>query len=327
MKTSFFINPGDLHTNGGYGLAGYNIVTSMQKIGLTVPFDDSTAPVQLNFSFPSVFADSLRPNQYSIWLAVWESTLLQSDWHDIIPEVDEIWTCSPWVKNIIEENGYDVKQIYPHGIDPMWLPKRRNRGNVLRFLHDGEPAPRKGGQLAFDAFKAAFGTNNDVQLIIKSKGHSTIRERRNGIYMGEPSGNVKVITQTMDLPDLVGLYHASHVMVCPSYGEGFGFPALQGLATGMPTICTKEWAHYADHLGDLGLKSTYGDSPWPEMHPGKVCFPDFDDLVDKYRYVYDNYDRLAGESYRRAHVIHGEYDWLTLTEKAFKDVKKQFFQA
>lgn len=327
MDISFYCNESDLNLNGGYGIAGYNILTSLKKLGHNTPWNSSEAPVQLFFSFPSFYADFIRPNQHKIHLLVWESTEFQPGWAEILEEVDEIWTASDWVKQIVEDNGFKVSQVYPHGITPDWKPMKREPQNKLRFLHDGEPAVRKGGQIAFDAFRAAFGDRDDVELTIKAKRTSHIREYdRNRSIVGLPGdkNNVRVLTQVMELSQVIGLYHSHHVMVCPSYGEGFGFPALQGLATGMPTIATSEWAQYKGYLEPLGVASEYIDSPWPMVHPGKVVKPDFDDLVDKYRYAYDNYDSLSMEFFNKSWTVHEEYDWVKLTEKSFQNVIERF---
>lgn len=325
MDISFYCNEGDLNLNGGYGIASFNIITSLQKLGHNVPFNSGTAPVQMFFSMPNFYADFIRPNQHKIHLLVWESTKLPEDWCDILGQVDEIWTASDWCKQIVEDNGFKVSNVYPHGLDPIWKPMKRKPQDKLRFLHDGEPAVRKGGQIAFDAFKAAFGDRDDVELIMKAKRQSTIRRYNEyGSIIGTPGGNVRTITQTYELEQVVALYHSAHVFVGPSYGEGFGFPALQGLGTGMPTIATGEWAQYKNYLGDLALKSEYVDSPWPLVHPGQVVKPDFDDLVDKYRYVYDNFDDLAKQSFEQSFKVHEEYDWLKLTEKSFENIGERF---
>jgi glycosyltransferase involved in cell wall biosynthesis len=325
MDISFYCNEGDLNLTGGYGIASYNIITSLQKIGHEVNYNDSSAPIQVNFAQPPFWSDWIRPKQKSIYLFVWESTEIPDDWKEIMKESQsEIWTASNWCKKIVEDNGFKVSNVYPHGIDPIWKPLKRSIGSKLRFLHDGEPAVRKGGQLAFDSFKAAFGDQDDVELILKAKRSSSVRKYDHyGSIVGVPDGNVRIITTTMELDQVVSLYHQSHVLVSPSYGEGFGFPALQGLATGMPTIATGEWCHYKNYLGDLSIDSSYVDSPWPQVHPGKVVKPDFDDLVDKYRFVYDNYDRLAKKHHGLSFDIHEEYDWAKLTEKSFRNISER----
>lgn len=324
MDISFFTNPGDLNTFGGYGVAGLGIVTALQRAGHSVPWNDSRAPVKLNFSFPSVFADYLNPNQHNIYLMVWESTKLQPDWHEIIDEVDEIWTASTWCAKVMAENGYKVSTIYPHGIDPVWRPARRAVRDKVRFLFVGGNGSRKNAQMTFDAFRAAFGVANDVELIMKEKHSSDVRVYSGKNIVGVPEGNVKVITSVLEQEQMIELYNSSHCFVLPTSGEGFGIPARDALGTGIPSITTVECSEYSNFLGDLGLASDYIDSPWPDMHPGKVLKPDFDDLVDKLRHAKDNIETLLPKYYKQSFLVHDAYDWDTLTEQAFSDVIQRF---
>ena len=323
MDISFFTNLGDLNTTGGYGRAGFGIVTSLQRLGHRVPWNDPTAPVKINFCFPSVFIDSLNTDQHNVYLGVWESTRLKPEWLDIIPQVDEVWTASEWCKRIYEDNGFKVTNVYPHGLDPSWAPKKRTVGSKVRFLFEGG-ASRKNPQIAFDAFKAAFGNSNDVQLIMKEKYASSVREYQGGNIVGTPGGNVKVITKVFEEDAMIQLFNEAHCLVLPTSGEGFSLPPLQMLGTGAPVIATEECIDYSDYFGGLGLKSEYINSPWQGMHPGKVLKPDFDDLVDKYRYVYDNIEILLPQFYKQSWKVHTEYDWDTLTETAFKNIVNKY---
>lgn len=305
----------------GYSEAAYYIVDSLTKIGFKVPYDDPKATTQLHFSQPPYFADYLRDGQHKIALLPWESTEPLEDWIEILKEVDELWATSSWCADVYRSWGLEVKQVYPHGIGTAWKPKKKRPGSVIKFLHAGEPAPRKGGQLAYEAFKDAFGDRDDVCLYIKTRDHSSIRNKVRGSIVSKDLGkNVKLMP--IDLPEdrLVMLYQQCDFMVYPSYGEGFGLFPLQALATGTPVICTGEWAEYKNFLGDLNLDSQYTDSPWPEMHPGKMLLPDKDQLVDKLRYCVDNVDRLHQQFYKQAFDVHVEYDWIRLTRNAFQNV-------
>lgn len=324
MEISFFTNRGDLHTHGGYGVASFGIITSLQRLGHTVPWNSPDSPVKLNFCFPEVFEDELQRNQHNIWLCAWESTLLQPEWYGIVREVDEIWAASPWVKWMLEENGFKVNKIYRHGVDSSWSPRKRSIVNKVRFLYEGG-ASRKNPQMVFDAFKAAFGDSTDVELIMKEKHHSTVRiYDRNKNIIGQPGGNVKIITKIYEDDQMQQLWNMSHCFVSASSGEGYGLPGQQALATGMPTIATAECAPYDHFLGDLGLKSQYITSPWPQMHPGQVLKPDFDDLVDKLRFVKDNVESLLPQYYSQAFQVHDWADWDTLTSTAFEGIVEKY---
>lgn len=317
---SYFTALGSLNLNQGYGIAGHGIVTALQQLDYQVKFDDSSSPVQLNFCQPEYYVDSLDRKQKSIHLYVFESDQLIPGWREVMEQVDEIWTVSTWNKNQLEDLGLKVKKVYPHGIENMFFPKKKIRQGPIKFLHNGIPAPRKGGQQAYDAFKAAFGDSKDVQLVLKAKDYSDVRQYVNGSIVGGPSGNVKLKLALLARDELPNLYHQADVFIGNSSGEGFGFPMLEALATGTPAIVTKEWAEYKNFLGPLGLESKYADSRWPEMHPGQMCEVDFDDLVDKLRYAKNNIEALQAQFYKQAFKVHESYDWLNLTKEAFKDI-------
>lgn len=330
MEISFSTIPDNLTTANGYGYAGFNMVLSLQKLGHRVPYQSPSAPVEIFFSQPEFF-DFTSQDQYKIGYTPWESTALPSGWLEGFEECDEVWTPSPLIAQWYKDAGVtkDV-HVYEHGIDPVWKPKKRQDTGKIRFLHHGEPAPRKGGQLALDAFRAAFGNRDDVELTFKAHNYSLIRAfDRSGSILGVPEdiyNNVHVYRQEFDLEtQLIPLYHRNDVMVYPSYGEGFGLIPLQAMGTGMVTICTGAWAPYERLLEpELKLNSTLGASPWEEMHPGNVFHPDFDHLVDLYRYTYDNFDSLKQRAYKRSFQVHQEYDWTRLTESAFGHIFDRF---
>jgi glycosyltransferase involved in cell wall biosynthesis len=245
-------------------------------------------------------------------------------------EADEVWTPSPLIAKWYADAGVDrTIHVYEHGVDHSWKNTRRRReGEILKFLHHGEPAPRKGGQMAFDAFREAFGDQKDVHLTIKSFGESTVRHKdKRGNILGPANSvsNVTVMERSLQEEELKSLYQQHHVMVYPGYGEGFGLIPLQAMATGMPTICTGAWAPYERLLlPELRLGARLIDSPWEYMHPGKVYEPSFDDLVESYRFAYENYNLVAGRAYANGFKVHKEYDWDALTEKAFSHVVEKF---
>lgn len=319
MDISFGTVPGNLNTTIGYGVAGFNMVRSLQKLGHRVPFQDKNCPIEIFFSQPDHWEWSNQLG-YHIGYTPWESTQLPPNWLENMNAVDEVWTTSEIIRRWYTAAGVKNVKVYAHGIDPEWTPhKRIVHNDKIKFLHMGEPAPRKGGQLTVNAFRAAFGGRKDVHLTIKAHGYNTTR-----IYQGQhiisavdDVPNISLVTTELPQDRLVGFVKQHHVMVYPSWGEGFGLIPFQAIATGMPTICTEKWAHYADYLGPLGIDSKLADSPWPGMHPGKMLEPSFDDLVDKFRYAADNFSDLSDQFYDQAPKLHVEYNWEKLTEEAF----------
>lgn len=328
MQISFFTPTINLRNSNGYGYAGLNIVNSLQSLGHEVPYSYPKAPVQLNFAQPEHF--KMHRNQYQIGYTPWESTKVPDRWKAMLDACDEVWTTSEWCANVFEDNGFKNTKIYPHGIEDIWTPKRRQDDGVIKFLHIGEPAPRKAGQMVVDVFTELFGNDPKYSLTIKAYHSSTTRIYDNYLdknILGLPHklfSNISLITDEISNEELVRLYHNHDVLVYPSYGEGFGFIPLQALATGMPTICTYEWADYKKFLGPLGLRSEYIDSPWSFPHEGKVLEPNRKHLVELMIDVSQNFNAYSGYYYAQANKVHKEYNWLQLTNNSFDHIFKNF---
>lgn len=325
MKISYHTVKDNLDTTRGYGTAGLRVVTSLQELGHEVQFDDPTAPVQISFCQPTWM--KFHPGQYRIGYTPWESTELPHMWVEAFNNCDEVWATSPWVANVFEMRGVKVPiKVYEHGLDPKWQPVKRQNDGVVKFLHMGEPALRKGGQMALDAFREAFGDREDVHLTIKAYLVNYIRVWSNGDVVHPEDAhynNVTVINEMMHPHELTALYADHDVMVYPSYGEGFGFIPLQSLGTGMPTICTDEWAPYRNFLGPLALKGRWDRSIWA-LHPGDVYYPKYDDLVGTLRFAAKEIDWLHTYYYKQAEAIHQAYNWTEKTAEAFDHIFKMF---
>lgn len=324
MKISYHTIKSNLDLNTGYGQAGFKIVTSLQKLGHQVPFDDPSAPVQISFCSPPNY--NFHPGQYKIGYTPWESTALPPGWLEAMNECDEVWATSEWTAQVYRNCGVKPPVfVYEHGIDELWQPLDRKPTDKVRFLHFGDPALRKGGQFALDAFREAFGNRSDVHMTFK-----TYSEHRLGAWTkskivppDKVYQNVSVVNKSLSVPELVRLHKTHDVMVYPSYGEGFGLIPLQALATGMPVICTDDWAPYKKFLGPLALTGEYRHSPWV-VHPGNVYHPDYDGLVSLLKYSFENIDSLRTLYSSQAESVIKEFDWLDKTEQAWEHILERF---
>lgn len=318
------------YTEVGFGNAISNVYKSLKTLGHTVSVNDATAPVRLNWMQPDLY----QPNgfQYDILYAPWESTELRTGWKEIINagNVQEFWTTSPWCKKIFEEAGIEKEKpinVFQHGISSEWKPIKRKRSGPLKFLIVDAEANRKGWQEAFDAFRAVFGDDpRKATLTIKTRQICMARwiDDYNSVRSPAELRNVEINISRLSNQEMVQLYHDHDVFIGPSYGEGFGFLPFQMLATGGPTICTKEWAPYDKYLGDLALRSNYGRTKWEGEHPGDVCYPDQEHLEELIRLSYEDFENQSQKFFKQSLDLHAEYDWVRLTERAFKDLDQMF---
>ena len=325
MEISYSTPRSNLTTSNGYGHAGFKMSESLTKMGHRLTYQNPKAKLQINFSQPAMY--KMHRHQYQIGYTPWESTKIPESWKEKILACDEMWTTSDWCRDVYESNGLKISNVYPHGIDAIWSPKKREKKNVIKFLHIGEPAERKGGQETVNAFIKLFGNNPKYSLTLKVYKESSVRvydnERRVLGLPHEMYNNIIIDNRVLDEKDLVSLYHDHDILVYPSYGEGFGFIPLQALATGMPTICTYEWAHYLKYLGPLKLKSTLIRSPWNLMHPGDVYKPNPEHLLEVMQDAVDNFKAYSGYYFNQSTKIHEEYNWDQLTNKAFESIFKK----
>lgn len=316
MKISQGTQPGEIKPTNGYGYATVNMYASLDRLGYEHSPNDGSADVEIWFDQPHHWKWSGTP--YKVGYHPWESTQIDPDWLKAMKVCDEIWTPSPIIANWYRDLGLPEVHVYEHGVDyKNWSIKHRKVDDKIRFLHVGGEAKRKGLEDTVKAFRAAFGGSQDYELTLKMDAPGLNITRL---------GNVSYITGIIPFDDLVKLFHQHHVFVYPSYGEGFGLNPLQAMSTGMPVICTGAWAPYKRLLDpDLTLDSTLADSKWPDLHPGKMFHPDFDDLVDKMRWVADNYEDCLADALPRAFAVRSEYDWDALTSKAFTALEWRLF--
>lgn len=325
MNLNIYTVDSNRSKSNGYGYAYHQILDTLRNQGHTV--NSNRSDIQISFCQPNLY--QFDKSSYKIGYTPWESTEFPADWIEPLKNVDEIWTTSAWCAGVFYKHSLGKPvYVYNHGIDPIWQPRKRERRGVLRFLHVGEPAPRKAGQMAMEAFVAAFGHRTDVSLTIKAHGHSTVRVYENGrpeivrSIIGQPQEiyrNINVDSSILDLDALVALFYAHDVLVYPSYGEGFGFIPLQALASGMPTICTDGWPQYK---GYTPIKSELKDSPWPKMHPGKMLHPSFEHLVEQYRMMADNFEIMSKAAFDFAPTYHEAFNWDAVTREAFEHLER-----
>lgn len=319
MHISFSTTDSGLLRSVGYGQAAMGVVNSLQSLGHLVTPNNPKAQIQLNFIQPTYYVFN-RPDQYSIGYTPWESTKLPVGWKETFDRCDEVWTTSELIAQWYEDEGVKKPvRVYEHGIHDVWKNvKVRTVGSKFRFLHIGEPAPRKGGTMAVEAFIELFGNNEDYQLTVKVHESHSLRPTDKS---GRPINlnnykNISLISREMEEEELVQLMHMNHVLLYPSWGEGFGFIPLQAMATAMPVISVAEWAPYKNFI-PLQIESELTDSPWPIMHPGKMFKPSKESLKELMLESVNNYRKYSAVSLKNTSKIYQKYDWIKLTEQAF----------
>ncbi len=127
-------------------LGAVMLLRSLQDLGHDLSYANPKADVQINFTQPHLY--KLHKGQYQIGYTPWESTSMRKDWVERFNQCDEVWATSDWCAEVFKNNGVTKPiYVYPHGIEEKWSAVKRsyNEDEVFKFLHVGEPSPRKSG--------------------------------------------------------------------------------------------------------------------------------------------------------------------------------------
>jgi len=128
---------------------------------------------------------------------------------------------------------------------------------------------------------------------------------------------IQVIDDEVSHEELGAIYDKADCLLFPTSGEGWGNIPFQGIAKGIPTICTNvlacsDFAHMSVPLdftwGTKNMTGRYANAgQWGE--------PAFDDLCDKMLYVANNYEEVSNKTYQSAEFINQNMTWEKVSQK------------
>lgn len=325
-----WINALDFGRAEGYSDAAKNILNFLSKdfkinhINLISNVPITGAGVDAKINIYNVLPDAYgKMDGYNIGFTYWETNMLPRHWVDRMNEMDEIWTTSKWAKGVFKSSGVRVPvYAFDLGVNPvLYSPKKKIKkyDGQFTFMSIGSPSTRKNSQLAVSAFVGLFGKNEKIRLIYKSNGHCDARIiNQHGERRGLDSHKrISIITDQMSEEGLSSLYDEADCIVYPTSGEGWGILPIQGIAKGIPTICTNATA--CTEFADLSIPLSYS---WSQNNmtgiyenAGSWAWPDFDDLCDKMLYVVQNYEEASEKTYQGSLKIAEKYTWEQVSRK------------
>ncbi len=220
------------------------------------------------------FIDAKRLIGYTMF----EATRLPAGWAEAIERrCDQLVTPCEWCAEMFRENGVKAPiEVVGWGIntDDFFPIQRCEDKEVYTFLWSGTPDLRKGWDVAYRAFRKAFGDRRDVELIMHF---------RNALP-GDPKfvdKNVKALVGKLDRYAWRSLLARVDCFVFPSRGEGWGLPPREAAATGLPVIVTNygglavDCEHWALPIPITGY-STAAYGWWDAGTIGEWVEPDVD---------------------------------------------------
>jgi glycosyltransferase involved in cell wall biosynthesis len=188
---------------------------------------------------------SKNSGAYRVGFTMHEVDRLPRAWVEQANQLDEIWTPTAWGAGVFAESGV-TRPIFvvPLGVDPVRMspgPGRTRLAGRTVFLSVFEWGARKGWDLLLRAYRAAFRPSDPVLLVLKvdSRAPGASPAREIAALLPEPSPPVALLYNQALAPErLAELYHSADCFVLPTRGEGWGMPALEAMACGVPAIVT-----------------------------------------------------------------------------------------
>ena len=184
----------------------------------------------------------------------WEESGFPHAWvDDFNASLTMMTTLSTHIEKIMVDNGVSVPLVTSGcGVDH-WErivpdPGYRVDARDFRFLHVSSCFPRKGVDALLAAYGQAFSIDDDVSLVIKTfdNPHNDLREKLAALQAQNPRyPHVVMIFGDISDAQLKSLYGQCHVMVGPSFAEGYGLPFAEAMLTGIPVITTN-WGGQLD---------------------------------------------------------------------------------
>jgi hypothetical protein len=252
--------------------------------------------------------------QTPVLYTMYETNHLPAVFRENFHEFDTIIVPSEQNRELFAQYHHNVKCV-PLGVDvDQWFYVPRKMPTTrFNFLVGGRGL-RKGTDLVYKAFRQTFPegswrTDQPVPYLI-------MKAPRPESYYGD---RIESVTGYIPAEAEIDLYASAHCYVGPARGEGFGLQPLQAIVQGLPTILTGAHGHAGfskygmaldSHLAQSGA-FVYGES-------GEWWEPDFDQLCEYMRYVYEEYAGCVDVAKVNAPLAAAEFNW-TNTATGFLD--------
>lgn len=159
-----------------------------------------------------------------------------------------------------------IRVVYS-GIDPEFKPGDRGEIAATRrelgapegyIFYAGTLEPRKNVGALLDAWQALKAENPQMPPLVLAGPYGWGSERLARRIGDLASEGVRYLGR-VDRVYLVRLFQAARIFVYPSLYEGFGFPAAEALACGVPVVATNS-SSLPEVVGDAGLLAEPGDA-------------------------------------------------------------------
>jgi glycosyltransferase involved in cell wall biosynthesis len=263
---------------------------------------------------------------------------------------DEIWVPCEWNRQVFAASGVKSSmRVMPLGVDSeTYAPRDRSvlfaggtKGFV--FLSVFNWNWRKGPDVMIKAYSRAFTSRDDVSMVMVSRfvGQKSmsakIFEDINNYVRGEKNKDKPHLVLVDDvIPTFMMplIYNSASACLQISRGEGFGLPACEAIASGVPLLASDHGGHRMFLNADIAtlvrpdrVKLVDKSIEWISPFYHGMEFVDYsdraiDEIAQKMRWMYENREKTAEMAIYARRKIVDEFNW----ERCAENVKSRLME-
>lgn len=214
------------------------------------------------------------PSRRTIGFVNQPTSIAPVAWEIPMRRVDAVVVPSRWIAETVKPFARAVVAAPP--VDPAYSFRPKVRGSVFRVVFCVAPGleHRKGWDIARAAFLAAFGEQEDVELVVRSPYPIDL-------VTGDRRIQLEVGRRSVDA--MAHLYQTADVLLYPSRAQSFGGAALESMACGTPVIHTgatgmRAFTDRSMQVSHRAFPGLNGVGEWREAH--------VESIVDRLRQAY-----------------------------------------
>lgn len=305
--------------------------------------DIDNIDLDLTYTLPKNFKSRfLKDSKVKASIFNYESSILPSVWKRDDRYLDLILPSSNYCKNIFLDAGWEDRKIkvVPLGVDYDGISSAKKTEDFddgkFNFLTVSIPHYRKHLDVLVESYYRAFRGRDDVRLILKTsldkpknRFECFVPKIIHDIQIKLRYGSYPCLTLVNENYENIGsIYKAADCLVSTSGSEGFGLTMLEAMCanTLVASTCVTGHKDFISEDNSIiipseSIEATAKHQYWRVSKGAKIFRPQKDYLVDIFKDIYNNKDKLLSERAENMEKTAKSYSWRRTAETIIKECK------